>query len=164
MIVRLPQGQGEQNVERESVVGWEDIMPTLLDLAGCPTPDKVEGQSMLPLMQRSNVVGRSFYHHEHAPCYHPENCYQSLTDPEWKYIWNPVTGADQLFHLETDPYEQIELSSDPAHDTTLQTWRTRMAEHLADRPEPWSDGRTLTPGPYPVVRGQNSTGFTEEVK
>lgn len=163
MILRLPQGaEVEPNVEREPVVGWEDIMPTLLDLAGCPIPGSLQGRSMLPLARDAGVPWRAYYHHEHAPCYHPENCYQSLTDPQWKYIWNPVNGAEQLFHLETDHYEQVELSADPAYETTLNTWRTRLAEHLAGRPEGWSNGKALTPGMYPVVRGQ-AGGVTERV-
>ena len=29
------------------IIGWQDIMPTLLQLAGIPIPESVQGQSML---------------------------------------------------------------------------------------------------------------------
>ena len=91
MILRLPHGHGgERNLELDAVVGWEDIMPTFLDLAGLETPRAVEGRSTLPLVVGESAEWREYYHHEHAPCYHPQNCYQALTSSRWKYIWNPV--------------------------------------------------------------------------
>ena len=164
MILRLPHGHGgERNLELDAVVGWEDIMPTFLDLAGLETPRAVEGRSTLPLVVGESAEWREYYHHEHAPCYHPQNCYQSLTSSRWKYIWNPVTGAEQLFDLESDPQETAELSGADAHAETLAELRSRMARHLEGRAENWSDGSSLTPGPYPVVRGDVSGEVAEKL-
>ncbi|MDA0991254.1 MAG: arylsulfatase [Verrucomicrobia bacterium] len=164
IILRPPQRMpAQRNQEVDAVVGLEDIMPTFLDLAGAPIPDTVEGRSLLPFLRGSPEASRDYYHHEHAPCYHPNNCYQCITDGLWKYIWNPVTGTEQLFHLAADPEECHDLAQATAHASVCRRWRARLAEHLRDRPEGWSDGNTLTPGPYPVWRDDAVQSCTEVV-
>lgn len=153
-IVRWPEGlAGVRNREIPEVVGWEDIMPTFLELAGTAIPDSVEGRSILPLLRGETAGWREYYHGEHSPCYHPENANQFLTDGQWKYIWNPITGEEQLFHLATDPQECQELARDATYAETLALWRRRMVLELAGREEGLSDGERLIPGPVPVWRG-----------
>lgn len=128
-------------------------MPTFLDLADAPIPDTVEGKSMLPLLRGETENWREYYHGEHSPCYHPENANQYLTDGKWKYIWNPITGEEQLFNMTNDPLECIELSENAGHRETLELWRGRMVQELAPRNEGLSDGKKLIPGAVPVVVG-----------
>ena len=142
-----------RNVELPQAVGWEDVMPTFLEVAGAEIPATVEGRSILPLLRGETDSWRPYYHGEHSPCYHPENANQFLTDGRWKYIWNPITGAEQLFHLEEDPQECRDLSADTDAIDMLEEWRTRMARQLRDREEGLSDGEKLIPGKVPVWRG-----------
>lgn len=142
----------ERNRVIPQTVGWEDIMPTFLDLAGAKIPATVEGRSFLPLLKGKTKGWREYYHGEHSPCYDPENACQFLTDGAWKYIWNPITGAEQLFHLAEDPQECVELSGDSAHAKTLAGWRQRLVKKLAGRPEKLSNGKRLRPGKVPAWR------------
>jgi arylsulfatase A-like enzyme len=144
--------EAPRNVEVAApvTVGWEDIMPTLLDAAGEPIPHTVEGRSVLPLLRGQTDGWRPFYHGEHSPCYDPENANQFLTDGLWKYIWNPITGEEQLFHLQEDPHECRDLA--PAGGSALERWRARMVVELQDREEGLSDGEKLIPGQVPVWR------------
>ncbi|MBT4138146.1 MAG: DUF4976 domain-containing protein, partial [Candidatus Latescibacteria bacterium] len=159
-IVKAPPSiEAKRNREIDHLVGWEDIMPTFLDIAGAPIPDTVEGKSILPLLRGEEDNWRTHYHGEHAPCYHPENANQFLTDQKWKYIWNPITGDEQLFDLKSDPNECHDLSQDPNHSQTLSQWHKRLAQQLKDRVENLSDGKTLTPGKVPAWVG----GDTEDV-
>ncbi|MDA0748235.1 MAG: arylsulfatase [bacterium] len=153
-VVRFPQGaEWTRNQEIEQVVGWEDLMPTFLDLAGAEIPETVEGQSLLPLLRGETEGWRDYYHGEHSPCYHPENANQFLTDGKWKYIWNPITGEEQLFHMEVDPDECVDLAGEAEHVEMLLVWRGRMVKELEGRDEGLSDGEKLIPGPVPVQRG-----------
>ena len=140
----------DRNVEMDQIVGWEDIMPTFLEAAGAPVPETVEGQSILPLLKDRQADWRPYYHGEHSPCYHPENANQFLTDQRWKYIWNPITGEEQLFDLLADPQECRDLAK--VESDELARWRQRMVEELAGREEGLSDGKNLLPGPVPVWR------------
>jgi arylsulfatase A-like enzyme len=125
-------------------VGLEDVMPTLLDLAGVEVPGSVEGRSVLPLARGEEASWRGHIHIEHAPMH------QALTDGREKYIWFVRDGAEQLFDLAADPREMHELSRE--RPDRLAHWRALMVRELAGRPEGFSDGGRLVPGrPYAAV-------------
>jgi len=146
-ILRPPRGwEARRNVEVDHLVGLEDVMPTLLDAAGVDIPETVEGRSLLPLLTGDDAGWRQAYHHEHSPCYQADCAYQCLTTPQWKYVWNPINGAEQLFRRDEDPQEVADLAGD------LHELRLALAKELLDRPENLSDGETLTPGHVPVWR------------
>jgi len=142
-----------RNIELPQTVGWEDVMPTFLEVAGAEIPATVEGRSILPLLRGETDGWRPYYHGEHSPCYHPENANQFLTDGRWKYIWNPIDGSEQLFHLEEDPQECRDLAADTDAIEMLEEWRARMVLELRGREEGLSDGEKLIPGKVPVWRG-----------
>jgi hypothetical protein len=72
-----------------------------------------------------------------------------LADGRYKYIWRPLDGTEQLFDLEADLREERDLSNETPHQMTLQTWRRRLIERLANRPEGFSQQGRLIPGrPY----------------
>jgi arylsulfatase len=157
LIVRPPRAWTVRaNREESALVGLEDVMPTLLETAGVAIPPTVEGRSVLPRMQDESAPWRSHYHHEHSPCYVPDNAYQCLTSEEWKYVWNPITGAEWLFDRVRDPGETRDLASRAEHGAVLNCYRTLLARELAGRPENLSDGETLRPGPVAVWRDPSS--------
>ena len=142
----------------------EDLYPTILDIAGVDVPggsDRIDGLSLIPLLERdggtkSQISGRPFVHGEHSACYHPENAMQFLTDGREKYIWNPVTGAEQFFDLEHDPDELKDLKPNGNAEDRISIWRERLIARLADRPQDGlSDGKRLISGtsPPPVRPG-----------
>ncbi len=54
-----------------------------------------------------------------------------------KYVYYAHDGVQQLFDLEADPDETVDLADDPARAEDLALWRRRMVEHLSVRGEPW---------------------------
>ena len=142
----------------EQPVCLEDIMPTLLALAGATSPARVDGVNLAPTLRGQKQIVREWLHFEHAPCYSKAQAYQALTDGHFKYIWRPTDGSEQLFDLEKDPREERDLSKDKPYSTTLKEWRTRLAQRLAGRPEGFSEHGELIPGrPYrPLNQGMMS--------
>ena len=124
-------------------------MPTLLEFAGVPVPESVDGRSLVPILRGQQVSLRSYLHGEHCPQYDQPQAYHFLTDGKMKYIWRPLDGSEQLFDLNWDPYEMLDFSCDAARTSELESWRRRLIQHLAQRPEGFSDGTRLIPGrPY----------------
>jgi len=145
----------KSGVRIEQPVCLEDIMPTLLALAGTKSPAHVDGVNLVPTLRGERQVIRKWLHFEHAPCYSQEQAYHALTDGHFKYIWRPLNGREFLFNLEDDPREERDLSKEDSHAETLKTWRMRLVKRLDNRPEGFSKNGTLIPGrPYePSNRG-----------
>lgn len=152
-IVRPPRNWDvPRNVRSDALVGLEDIMPTFLDAGSVPVPERVEGKSLQPIIDGEVEDLRPYYHHEHSPCYVPDCAYQCITDKEWKFVWNPINGNEQLFQRKDDPFELCDLASEAPFAETLARYRSMLAQHLKDRPENLSDGEKLTPNDVPVWR------------
>jgi arylsulfatase A-like enzyme len=124
----------------------EDIMPTVLDMAGVPIPDSVDGRSLVPLLHGESIAWRDFLHGEHATCYGEHQANHYLTDGREKYIWYSHSGREQLFDLFADPMELDDLAIVPDYSQHLAMWRNRLAHQLADRTEGFSDGYNLIAG------------------
>ncbi len=119
-----------------------DVLPTLLDAAGAPVPNAVEGRSLLALARNPEGAWREWIDLEHNVVYSPENHWNALTDGAWEYIFHAYNGQEQLFDLVKDPYELLDLASDAAFAGELRKWRSRMIAHLAPRGEAWvTNGR-----------------------
>lgn len=146
-LLRAPQRFGiESGSVFDTPVSLEDVMPTLLDMAGVDIPETVEGQSLLGVMQKKKGLEREPLHIEHSSRYH------CLTDGKEKYIWFVQNGEEQFFDLVNDPQELHDLAKDAAYSQRLANWRARMVQELKDRPEGFSNGTELVTGcHYPPV-------------
>ena len=103
-------------------------MPTLLDCAGLPIPETVEGRSLLPLARGEAADWRPYLHGEHTGF---GQSLQWLTDGREKYVWFSGSGREQLFDLARDPQELHR--SGPAGRATpgaWREWRARLIEEL----------------------------------
>jgi arylsulfatase len=127
-------------------VALEDVMPTLLELAGVPPPPSVDGRSLVPALRGAKTTVREWLHYEHAPIYSAEQGFHALTDGRYKFIWRPANGREQLFDLASDPREESDLVLVPGSTAEVALWRARLVQRLAGRPEGFSDGRQLIAG------------------
>lgn len=83
-----------------------DIMPTLLELAGIPTPDHIEGKSL---------VGDDTRDHVYGEIWEDDNASRMVRERQFKLIYFPVGNRSQMFDLLEDPLEMNDLSDDPNH-------------------------------------------------
>ncbi len=154
LLVRAPDRFGiRPGTVIDEPVTLADVMPTLLDFAGIPVPDGVDGRSLLPLLRGESLRWRRYVHIEHAPLYH------CLTDGREKYVWFVPDGREQFFRLSDDPMECRDLSGRAEERENVERWRRLLAAELKGRPEGFSDGENLFPGrPYPSVCASQSKG------
>jgi arylsulfatase A-like enzyme len=143
LILKGPPGSGIlPGQEHDQVVEIRDLMPTLLDCAGLPIPEQVEGRSFLPLTRGESPEWRRAIHGEHLIF---GQSIQWITDGHEKYVWFSNSGHEQLFNLDQDPQELHDLARTPACQDRLAFWRQALIEELSGREEGFvQDGRLMT--------------------
>ncbi|MEM7033458.1 MAG: sulfatase-like hydrolase/transferase, partial [Chloroflexota bacterium] len=137
----------------DRLVGWQDVMPTLLDLAGISIPDTVEGQSMVGENHRDWFYGE-IGEDDHAT--------RMIRAGRYKLIYYPVGNYTQLFDIETDPHELSDLSLDEGHAEMLEDLTATLISQLYGGDESWAvDGqlvglpdREFEPGPNKGLTSQ----------
>jgi arylsulfatase A-like enzyme len=125
---RLPVGRVD-----ERLVGLQDVMPTLLDLAGVPVPKTVTGMSLVRRRSRSWLYGESG---------EGVDATRMIRQGPWKLIYYPEGNQFQLFHVATDPDELNELSPEPRHRGVLDELRSRLRAELYGDDLTWVRGRS----------------------
>ena len=135
-----------KGIRSEQPVCLEDLMPTLLGMAGSKIPAHLDGANLLPTLRGGAEEIRDWLHFEHAKCYSEEQAFQALTDGEWKYIWRPNSGREHLFNLVQDPREEKDLSKVEAHADKLLEWRQQLIKRLKNRPEGFVQNGKLIAG------------------
>jgi arylsulfatase A-like enzyme len=142
----------QKKLHSDQLVCLEDVMPTILDLAGIKCPQPMDGIALAPTLRGNKAVIRPWLHFEHADCYSKAQAFHALTDGHLKYIWRPLDGSEQLFDLDRDPHEETDLSKTHSRQDELRIWRDRLIKTLAGRAEGFSDGQRLIAGrPYPPL-------------
>jgi arylsulfatase len=135
LLMRFPASMGlPPRQVRNEPVQLMDIMPTLLETAGAPVPETVDGNSLLPLL-RGTSSWREYVHGECAAVPSLNSGMQYVTDGKRKYIWYPGPGTEQFFDLEHDPREMHDLAGNTDRQSEIAVWRERLIKMLDGRPE-----------------------------
>lgn len=128
----------------EKLVSLLDLPPTLLEAAGIPVPDEMQGRSLLPLVQ-------------HRPVDWPEEVFVQISESQvgrairtkrWKYSviapgidGNEIASADYyvedcLYDLLADPYELRNLVHNAAYQEVKSQLRERLLKRIVEAGEP----------------------------
>lgn len=137
----------------DRLVGWQDVMPTLLDLAGIPLPETVEGLSMVGTQQRASFYGE-IDEGAHAT--------RMIRAGRYKLIYYATGNVRQLFDLQEDPQELVNLAGSADHAAALARLTALLVEQLYGGDEAWVQNgelvglpaRTFTPGPNKGLTSQ----------
>ena len=111
LMVRYPKRIPAGTVRRETALDI-DLAPTLLDLAGVPIPENMQGKSLLQLAKASDPSFRKEWYYEYFEWPNPEKvppcrgirteCYKLI-----QYLLEPQEF--ELYDLESDPKETRNL-------------------------------------------------------
>ncbi|MFJ9179388.1 sulfatase-like hydrolase/transferase [Streptomyces sp. NPDC102360] len=132
----------------DRLVGLQDVMPTLLGLAGIPVPETVEGVSM--------VDGeRTFLHGEYGE---GSEATRMAHDGRYKLVYYPMGDVVQLFDVPNDPWDERDLAHDPDLATVRERLLRRIAEEAYGSDRDWitdgiPTGLPTQPQHLPVDRG-----------
>ncbi|MGD2090328.1 MAG: sulfatase-like hydrolase/transferase [Candidatus Aminicenantes bacterium] len=108
LIVKLPGSGSKKPIRIKESVGLIDVVPTICELLGFEIPPRVQGISLVPLLQKKELTPkkRYFYIESMLPTYLGANPLLGLRTDDWKYLHSTHS---ELYHLKNDPKEQINL-------------------------------------------------------
>lgn len=135
LIVRVPQ-LADKGESSNSLVELVDMFPTLCDLAGIPQLDVLQGCSFKPVLEDSNATVKNaaftqFPRGTKQSGYSTHGSeymgYAMRTDTHRYVRWirrsNHETVAEELYDLQANPSEQINMIGDPKNAKVVSAMR-----------------------------------------
>lgn len=122
-LVLLVPGLAKGLVKIETVSSHLDIVPTLLHLLGVKGDPRIQGRSLVPIIQRAGSWPPRVVPIEYGRSY-------ALRSRHFKY-WVGYTGDEHLFHVAADPFEQKDITS--KHPLVLRYFRDLSGLNLIFR-------------------------------
>jgi arylsulfatase A-like enzyme len=162
-----------QKLRSPALTGNIDFAPTILELAGLPIPENMDGVSLLPLLKDPGADIREQMAFINVFGGIPTQSLTVLTK-EFKYTYwwygdDKMKPVEELYHLTKDPLEMTNLASNPEagsvlssmrkkYDAELGNWKTQAVSYndyekygvLFDRSVPWEKKK--------FVRNKNAKG------
>jgi arylsulfatase A-like enzyme len=100
----------------------QDIMPTVIELAGAPVPEQVEFNSLLPLLKgRKTEQYKALY-----GAYIDKQ--RMVIVGDYKLIIYPSINVTLLYNLEKDPQEMRDLAGNPEYADKIAQLKASLAE------------------------------------
>lgn len=116
----------EKGTERNVYCYLSDVYPTLCDLIGIRPADSVTGKSLLPVMEKKENK-----HRDHLFLAY-NSIQRGIVKEGWKYLIYNINGEkiEQLFNLENDPWEMVNLADMPAYAFLKNAYKRLLMEEM----------------------------------
>lgn len=138
LFVRAPRWIRNPGRSVDALVSLMDLCPTIVDLSGCQAPNggRGPGRSLLPWLR--DEVPSDWRDALLLQCNGTEVYFSSRTvrTSAWKFVYNPV-DFDELYDLQNDPNERVNLARDPRYSATLRELYVRMWELATEADDDW---------------------------
>ena len=110
LIARLP-GSIAASEGRSQLVNLVDLFPTMADFCRLSAPDGLDGKSLRNVLENPAAPWRDATFSEFYEWGVPE---RMVRTDRWKYV-HSRNDTHQLYDLQEDPAEQVNLALDPGH-------------------------------------------------
>jgi arylsulfatase A-like enzyme len=130
-------------VDDSHLVSGLDLMPTVCDFAGIEPPAGVKGISLRPLLEHRHVdEWREFVVADVSSraltTGNPAHTGRMVRSQRYKYVKYYCDTIEQLFDIESDPGETVNLAQEPAYRGVVESHREMLRQ--------WE--RSLEPAPH----------------
>ena len=121
-----------------------DFAETILDAAGLPIPERMQGRSLMPLLKGEDPKDwrKSFYYHyfEYPGPHSVRKHYGVVTD-QYKLVrfYEPKVDYWELFDLKADPRELKDVYNDPAYADVRKELTAELARLRTELKVPEDD-------------------------
>lgn len=136
LLAHWPKGFRPGSKVKELVANI-DLAPSLLTAAGMKPPKEMDGSSFLSLASPRKAGQKVEWRQELLYEYYWERNYpqtptvHALRGERYKYIrYHGIWDVNELYDLEKDPKERINLINDPAHAERIQEMNKRLFANL----------------------------------
>ncbi len=121
LVIRVP-GKTRPRSTSEGLVELIDLYPTLTELCHLPTPNDLQGRSLVPMLIDPATPGKDF---AYTVVTRGNRLGRAIRTDRWRYaIW---PDGEELYDLERDPAEHKNLSVSEQHAAILASMRTYLA-------------------------------------
>jgi N-acetylglucosamine-6-sulfatase len=139
LLIRYPAVIQPRTIRNELTLNI-DLAPTLLELAGEAVPKTMQGRSLVQLVTLSNNVRPQWrdsilveYYSDKVFPRMLQMGYQSVRTTRWKYIhYLELSGMDELYDLNVDPYEMKNLINDRRASHALDEMKQELTQLLKE--------------------------------
>ena len=153
-IIRYPKGINTVNRIVEDYISLADFAPTFLEAAGLDTPDNLTGSSLMPFLNNTSNDWRDAHYTQFngVELYYSQRTVQTK---QYKYVYNGF-DFDELYDIQNDPYEMVNLARDPSYDEVKRGLVQKMWQFAAQEDDhrlfnpygtvalaPWGPGDAL---------------------
>jgi len=128
LLIKLPGKSAAAPRTVTTQVELLDLPPTILDLIGIRPPDDLEGKSFVSLLagETSTHYDKRYARSAVAEITHYGDAKQSVRTEEWKYIFHPASGREELYRLTTDPEERHDVAE--AHPDVVASFEKLLQD------------------------------------
>jgi len=136
-MILLPPANNKEiktNTVDDRLVVQADIFPTIADICDIPTPQSVEGMSMLGTNKRDYIYGE---------LWEDPRATRMIRDKQYKLIYYPAGNRFQLFNLHKDPTENQDLFGDPKYSNIISRLSQIMIKNLYGTDLKWVKNNKL---------------------
>ena len=137
LLMRYPK-RIEPGVRSAALSSLIDIPATMLSVVGETIPDEYEGRDLSPAFADGAEFQEDAYRFsEHQPLgeWHRAVDFRLVIDKRYKYVWNN-DDLNQLYDLESDPFELVNLIDDPNAAKELTRLRNRLHRWMVATDDP----------------------------
>jgi len=138
LMIRWP-GKFKAGQKIDALVEMVDLAPTLLDAAGIPVPDGVQGRSLTPLLTGAATEHRDSVYAEHYDSsflYDPPPMATSIRTARAKMTVYHTLHSGELYDLEKDPGEVRNLWDSPQARDIKEELSAKLIARMAGTIDP----------------------------
>jgi len=139
MMMRFPK-EIKKSRKINDLLMTVDIAPTMLDLAGVPIPEDIQGESFSAIVHGKKGDRKQLYYHYYEDGIHNVSPHFGVSDGQYKLIrfYNKVNSWE-LYDLRKDPKEMENLFNNPKYAEK----QAEMMKKLKDEIQKQDDSEAL---------------------
>ncbi|MGI9472404.1 MAG: sulfatase [Rubripirellula sp.] len=130
LLIRVPKSEGKRTGHPNAttpgststgLVELVDLFPTLAELCDVEAPQQLQGMSLVPMLNDPGVDGKESVY---TVVSRGQKLGKAIRHAQWRYARWPV--GEELYNLQADPEEHVNLVNDPNHAKVLGTLRSML--------------------------------------